>query len=107
MRDGERWRFNAEAGAEEIIDRRIGSNELVTIQACLAYADAQNEYYDRNPEGGGLLHYAAKLVSTPGKRDGLFWEASEGEAPSPLGEEFAQGRGEGYAMTSKVEPFHG
>ncbi len=101
------WRFDAAAGKQEILDRRIGANELSAIQACLAYVDAQREYYDRNPDGASLLHYASKLASTPGKRDGLYWDAKPDEAESPLGPQFARARVEGYAGTGKGDPYHG
>jgi hypothetical protein len=102
------WHFDTAAGQEELLDRRIGSNELFTIQACLAYVDAQREYYDRNPDQTPLLSYAQKMASTPGKRDGLYWEAGPGEEESPLGPIFAHANAEGYELTSgKGEAFHG
>jgi Protein of unknown function (DUF2950) len=101
------WRFDAAAGKREILDRRIGRNELSAIQACLAYVDAQREYYDHNPDRSSLLHYAQKLASSPGKRDGLYWEAKPNEEESPLGPVFARARAEGYAATGKGAPYHG
>jgi hypothetical protein len=107
-RDGA-WHFDSEAGAEEIINRRVGENELDTIQSCLAYVDAQREYYMRNPENDPFLHYAGRLISNEGKKDGLYWPATGSEEQSPLGEEFAVARAEGYLKegTMKGEPFHG
>jgi len=109
VNDDDGWRFDTTIGIEEILDRRIGENELAAIQASLAYVDAQREFYWSNPDGEPLLHYARHLVSTPGKRDGLFWETSEGEAPSPLGELFAAARSEGYLVdgTAKPVPYYG
>jgi hypothetical protein len=101
------WRFDAAAGKEEILDRRIGANEISTMRACMAYVDAQREYYDRNPEKSALLHYAEKFVSTPGKRDGLYWETAPEEEESPLGPLFASAQGEGYAVSGKGDPYHG
>ncbi|HUI25247.1 MAG TPA: DUF2950 domain-containing protein [Candidatus Kryptonia bacterium] len=104
------WRFDSDAGKEEILNRRIGANELWTIQACLAYVDAQREYYDRDPDHDGLLQYAQKFTSTPGKRDGLYWRANGDEAESPLGAHFARARAEGYYgknPSSKATPYHG
>ena len=98
--DGPGWRFDTAAGKEEILNRRIGRNELNTIQTCLAYVDAQREYYARDPDKSGLLHYAQKFASSPGKRDGLFWPTKAGEAPSPLGLLVAKAQGEGYAKRS-------
>ena len=89
------WRFDSSGGVDEIINRRVGTNELSTIQSCLAYVDAQSEYYLGNPEGSEILHYARKLISTDGKKDGLFWETVAGEPESPLGAEFANARAEG------------
>lgn len=109
VQENGKWRFDSAAGAEELIDRRVGRNELSAIQACLAYVDAQREYYTRNPENDPLLHYAQLLISSPGKHDGLYWETSGDEAPSPLGPAFARARSQGYLKDSKSgpEPFHG
>lgn len=109
VQDGERWRFDSAAGVDEVINRRVGSNELSTVQSCLAYVDAQREYYLRNPENDQLLHYARHLLSTEGHKDGLYWPAPEGEEQSPLGEEFARARSEGYLKEGapRPEPFHG
>lgn len=99
--DGPTWRFDTAAGKEEILDRRIGRNELNTIQTCLAYVDAQREYYARDPDRNSLLQYAQKFASTPGKKDGLYWPTKPGEPPSPLGPLVARARGEGYAKRSE------
>jgi len=103
------WRFDTAAGAQEIINRRIGRNELSAIQVCLAYVDAQREYYTRNPEGSALLHYAQKIPSTQGKRDGLYWKTAAGEEQSPLGEFVGKAQAEGYARGKggKPVPHHG
>jgi hypothetical protein len=98
--DGPSWRFDTAAGEEEIINRRIGQNELNTIQVCLAYVDAQREYYARDPDGNRLLEYAQKFASSPGKQDGLYWQTKAGESPSPLGALVARARGEGYTRRS-------
>ena len=71
-----------------------------TIQVCLAYVDAQREYYARDPDGDALLQYAQKFGSSPGKRDGLYWPTNPGEPPSPLGPFVARARGEGYRNRS-------
>jgi hypothetical protein len=104
-----KWRFDSTEGVEEIINRRVGANELYTIQACLAYVDAQREYYLRNPDGDPLLHYAQQLVSSEGKRDGLYYEVSGDEPESPLGAAFARARDEGYFKEGvpRPEPYHG
>jgi Protein of unknown function (DUF2950) len=95
--DGPNWRFDTAAGKEEIIARRIGQNELNTIQVCLAYVDAQREYYARDPDNDALLQYAQKFASSPGRRDGLYFETKPGEPPSPLGLLVARAREEGYS----------
>jgi hypothetical protein len=102
------WRFDAKAGKEELLNRRIGRNELDVIQVCLAYVDAQREYYMRNPQGGALLHYASKFMSTQGKRDGLYWGTTADEPPSPLGPFLVRARSEGYnPKAGKPAPYHG
>lgn len=92
------WRFDTRAAVDEIRTRRIGANELATMQAALAYYDAQKEYAREDRNGDGTLEYAKQLISTPGKQDGLYWAALEGEKPSPLGPLFGEGgpSGKGY-----------
>lgn len=104
-----RWRFDSSAGVEEIVNRRVGANELATIQSCLAFVDAEREYYSLNPQNDPLLHFSQKLFSTPGQRDGLYWPSADGEAQSPLGESFAAALSEGYFATSpsRDQPYHG
>lgn len=99
------WEFDADAGRIEVLYRRIGRNELDAIQTCLAYADAQNEYADKDRgEGAGV--YAQHIVSTPGKKDGLFWR--DDADPSPLGALAAQASAEGYkAGEAGPAPYHG
>lgn len=92
-----RWSFDAKAGAEALIARRIGHNELSAMQVCLAYADAQKEYYRLNPDRAGTAHYAARIASRPGQRDGLYWATGAGEPPSPLGALAAAAESGGYA----------
>ncbi|HEY5807002.1 MAG TPA: DUF2950 domain-containing protein [Povalibacter sp.] len=102
------WRFDGVAGVEEVINRRVGENELATIQSCLAFVDAEREYYVRNPQKDPLLHYAQKLISSDGQKDGLYWPTAGEEPPSPLGESFAQARAEGYLKEGAAKlPFHG
>jgi hypothetical protein len=103
------WQFDATRGGEEILNRRIGRNELSTIQAVLAYVDAQREYYLRKPQGGKLLQYAQKFGSTPGKRDGLYFPTRAGEPPSPLGPLYASAKAAGYTKKGDglPTPFYG
>ena len=106
-RKGAAWQFDTAAGRDEILYRRIGRNELAAIQACLAYVDAQNEYADMNRASAAGAAYAQRIVSRPGKKDGLYWPAAQGEEPSPLGELVAQASTEGYAIGGERAPFHG
>jgi hypothetical protein len=104
------WQFDVAAGADEILDRRIGKDELSAIQVCLAIADAQREYYLRNPDGSDLLHYAKQFMSDAGKRNGLYWQTAEGEEASPLGPLVADANAEGYShgeVSEEPQPYHG
>jgi len=101
------WKFDTAAGRLEILYRRIGRNELDTIQACRAYVDAQNEYAAKDRTSAGVGIYAQHIVSHPGKKDGLYWPAAPGEEASPLGELVAQATNEGYAIGGGRAPFHG
>ena len=87
------------AGKEELLARRIGRNELYTIQACLAYVDAQREYAQKD-RGDRVLDYAQRFISTPGKHDGLYWSTAEGEQPSPLGPVFVAAQSRGYSFAN-------
>jgi hypothetical protein len=99
------WQFDAAAGRVEILRRRIGRNELNTIQTALAYVDAQNEYADKDRTGAGVGVYAQRIVSSPGKQDGLYWPSDGND--SPLGELAAQASSEGYKAGDRPQPFHG
>ena len=102
------WRFDTEAGKTEILNRRIGRNELYTIQVMQAYVDAQREYAKRQKKETGVAEYALKIKSAPGKHDGLYWETKDGEEESPIGPLFASATREGYTPGSgHPEPFHG
>jgi hypothetical protein len=87
VRTGERWRFATEEGEDELVNRRIGGNERSAIQVLRAYIDAQRAYAARDRDGDGVLQYAQKLASAPGKQDGLYWPAdpAKGEDESPFG----------------------
>lgn len=109
--DGQ-WFFDTDAGQEEILNRRVGRNELDTISVCHAYVEAQRDYASEDRLGDHVLAYAEQLRSTPGKHDGLYWHAEPGEPVSPLGPLIAQARGEGYSHNSKIMtdaqvPYHG
>lgn len=110
VKKGETWVFDTQKGKEEILNRRIGENELNTIQVCLAIVDAQQEYARGDYDGDGLLEYAEKFRSDPGKKNGLYWKAKEGEEQSPLGLLAAQARSEGYGEKlsgGNPTPYHG
>ncbi len=100
------WKFDTAAGRLEILYRRIGRNELEAIQTCLAYVDAQNEYAEKDRTGAGFGVYAQRIVSSSGKKDGLYWPASDGDA-SPLAELVAQASAEGYKVGEARTPYHG
>jgi len=104
------WLFDTNEGREEIIARRIGRNELSVIRVCLAYVDAQKEYAIKDRDGDGVLAYAQKFSSEPGKKDGLYWKAKEGDEQSPLGPLVAAAQEIGYTgkkSGGKPVPYHG
>ena len=110
VKQGQTWRFDTNAGKQEILNRRIGRNELNVMQVCRAMVDAQLEYASKDRTGDGILQYARKFLSTPGKRDGLYWATKEGEEPSPLGPLAARAVREGYnrkGAERKPVPYHG
>jgi Protein of unknown function (DUF2950) len=107
VRKNNMWAFDTTAGRLEILARRIGKDELDAIQSCLAYVDAQNDYADKNPTGASVKAYAQRIVSQPGKKDGLFWPTSQGEVPSPLGELIAEATAQGYRVGAGRTPYHG
>ncbi len=106
VKTGKKWSFDTASGIEEIIDRRVGANELKAIQSCLAAVDAQREYALKDHDGDAVLEYAQKFRSMIGRRNGLFWPAREGEPESPLGELTAAAAAEGY-LGKTGEAFHG
>jgi len=102
QKDG-KWLFDTKAGLEEALDRKIGENELSAIATCRAYAVAQWEYYTEGDwDHDGVAEYAQRLISTSGKHDGLYWETSEDDKPSPLGKLIAAARAEGYGPKTET-----
>src|SRR5271169_652700 len=102
------WSFDAAAGKDEILARRIGRNELAVIDICGALADAQAEYFSQAHDGGSTKQYALKFISDTGKQNGLYWESSEGQPKSPLGPLAAFATDEGYSVKPDSHlPFHG
>jgi hypothetical protein len=108
VKKGQAWVFDTDKGKEEILNRRIGENELNTIQVMLSIVDAQREFAIKDRDRDGLLEYAQKFASDPGKKNGLYWEAKPGEPQSPLGPIMTRARSEGYkGQPSTPSPYHG
>jgi archaellum component FlaF (FlaF/FlaG flagellin family) len=101
------WQFDTATGRREVLARRIGRNELDAVQAALAYVDAQNDYASMNPQGSKVDTYAQRIISSPGKKDGLYWPAAANEPQSPLGETFALATIQGYRPGADATPYHG
>lgn len=100
-----KWYFDSKAGRQELLYRRIGANELDAIQICEGYVEAQEEYALQKREGYNVNQYAQRIISTPGKQDGLSWKNSDGTWGGPIGEKIAQAIALGYS--SREEPYHG
>jgi hypothetical protein len=105
VKRGGKWSFDAKAGRQEILYRRIGRNELDVIEICRGFVEAQHEYALMKHDGPGVNQYAQRLISTPGKQDGLAWQMGDGSWGGPVGEQVARAIARGY--TGKGEPFHG
>ena len=109
---GTKWYFDTSYGKQEVLYRRIGSNELNVIKVCQEIVSGEREYYAASHDGDSVHQYAEKFRSTPGKQDGLYWEVKSGEPESPLGPLVAEAASEGYAhhahhAAGKPHPFHG
>ena len=108
VKAGSNWRFDTAAGLEEVLFRRIGNNELSTMQLCKAYVEAQKEYASKGHDGKTKGIYAQKFGSSTGKHDGLFWKSEDLNDQSPLGDLAAQAANEGYTRSEgKPTPLHG
>jgi Protein of unknown function (DUF2950) len=105
VKKGQKWFFDAKAGRQELLYRRIGANELDAIQICEGYVEAQYDYAFQKREGYDVNQYAQRIVSTPGKQDGLAWQNADGTWGGPIGEKIARAIEQGY--TSGAEPYHG
>jgi hypothetical protein len=105
VKHGDKWSFDAKAGRQELLYRRIGANELDAIQICRGYVEAQYDYAFQQREGYEVNQYAQRIISTPGKQDGLAWQNPDGTWGGPIGEKIARAIEEGY--TSRSEPYHG
>ena len=105
-----KWYFDARAGREEILFRRIGANELDAIRICRGFVEAQKEYASTIHDDSGIHQYAQKIISTPGKQDGLYWQNPDGTSGGPVGETVARAIEEGYSLKGPSQPpspFHG
>jgi Protein of unknown function (DUF2950) len=112
VKEDGKWFFDTAAGREEILNRRIGRNELAAIRVCRAYVAAQREYASQDRDNDEVLSYAQRLRSTPGKHDGLYWHAAPGEELSPFGPLIAEAKEAGYRhetkiMTDTLSPYRG
>ena len=111
VKKGETWVFDTQDGKEEILSRRIGRNELDTIEVMHAYVDAQREYVSKDRDGNGDIEFAQKIISTEGKHDGLYWETNDGKELSPFGPLVAEATQEGYTgkktQSGQPKPYHG
>jgi hypothetical protein len=106
VKEGSAWRFDGAAGREEVEDRRIGWNELRTIKACRGYVEAQMDYASKDRTGEGYLEFAQQMISTPGKKDGLFWSTDDANDLSPLGP-FLADASDVAARSEKPQPYNG
>jgi len=111
VKRGDAWTFDAAAGKDEILTRRVGENELTTIEVMRAFVAAQKQYAEVDREGDGIKKYARRIKSRAGKRDGLYWETKPGEEASPLGELVAEAESEGYRpgyrLSRRNQPYYG
>ncbi len=105
VQDGGKWRFDSKTGAREVLYRRIGQNELDAIEVCRGYVEAQIEYASEKRDGSPVNQYAQRVISTPGKHDGLAWQGPDGSWQGPVGEGIARVIAEGYS--EKYQPYHG
>ena len=101
----DKWYFDAKAGRQELLQRRIGANELDAIDICRGYVEAQQQYALQPREGYNVNQYAQRIVSTPGQQDGLAWQNPDGSWGGPIGEKIARAIEQGYS--SSAEPYHG
>lgn len=102
-----KWRLDGQAGADELVYRRVGANELGAIAVCRGFVDAQKEYASEGRDGDPAGIYALKLMSDTGMHNGLYWPAAEGEAPSPAGPFLASATSQGYSFGAERAPYHG
>jgi hypothetical protein len=107
VKNSEGWHFDLAQGRDEILARRIGRNEMDAAEVCLAYVDAQHDYAEMSLARTGIPAYAQRVISTPGKKDGLYWPTKKSEPESPIGVFVATASTEGYKISGERQPFHG
>lgn len=102
-----KWSFDTKAGLQEILLRRIGANELDAITICQGFCEAQHEYAQTKHDGAKINQYAQRIISSPGKQDGLAWQNTDGTWDGPVGEAVAKALAQGYTKQDKPQPYHG
>ena len=102
-----KWMFDTKIGREEILNRRVGANELDAIAVCRGFVEAQNEYAQEKHDDAKVNQYAQRIISTPGKHDGLAWQNTDGTWGGPVGETIAKALEQGYTQQAQPQPFHG
>ncbi|HEX7862248.1 MAG TPA: DUF2950 domain-containing protein [Verrucomicrobiae bacterium] len=112
VKKDDRWFFDTESGKDELLSRRIGQNELFTLEIIRAYVDAQRQYASKDRDGDAVLEYAQRIASSDGKADGLYWPIELNGQESPLGPMVGDAQAEGYFADkpdteAKPQPFHG
>jgi hypothetical protein len=107
VRNKQKWSFDTKAGVQEILFRRIGANELDAIEICRGFVEAQHEYAQEKHDGAITNQYAQRIISTPGKQDGLAWQNADGTWEGPVGEGVAKALEQGYTEKGKPQPYHG
>jgi hypothetical protein len=106
VKRGQRWSFDARAGRQEILNRKVGENELDAITVSRGFVEAQHAYALKKREGYDVNQYAQRIISSPGKQDGLAWQLPDGSWAGPVGEQIARAIGEGHSA-SRLDPYHG
>jgi hypothetical protein len=107
VKHGSKWMFDTKIGRQEILNRRIGSNELDAIAICRGFVEAQQQYAQEKHDDSTVNQYAQKIISTPGKHDGLAWQNSDGTWGGPVGQGIAKALEQGYTQKSQPQPYHG
>src|SRR5213594_1985871 len=102
-----KWYFDTKVGREEILNRRVGANELNAIEICRGFVEAQHEYAEEKHDDSKVNQYAQRIISTPGKHDGLAWQNADGTWGGPVGEEVAKALEQGYTNSGQPQPYHG